>query len=39
MRCGRALMHLAEFATSLRTLGSYQGYQRPRAEGPQGANS
>jgi prephenate dehydratase len=33
LRCGRALMHLAEFATSLRTLGSYRTGSRPRAEG------
>jgi prephenate dehydratase len=39
MRCGRALMHLAEFATSLRTLGSYKACQRPRADVPQGAAS
>jgi prephenate dehydratase len=32
MRCGRALMHLAEFATSLRTLGSYKGFVRPRGD-------
>lgn len=36
LRCGRALMHLAEFATSLRTLGSYKAFQRPRADAPQG---
>lgn len=27
-RCGRALTHLAEFATSLRSLGSYVGFVR-----------
>ena len=36
LRCGRAPMHLAEFATSLRTLGSYKTCQRPRAEAPGG---
>ena len=28
LKCGRALTHLAEFATSLRTLGSYKGVVR-----------
>jgi prephenate dehydratase len=28
MRCTRALMHLAEFATSLRNLGSYRAFER-----------
>lgn len=32
MRCARALMHLAEFAPTLRTLGSYRSFARPRAE-------
>ena len=33
-RCGRALTHLAEFATSLRTLGSYAAFDRtPAAAG------
>jgi prephenate dehydratase len=31
-RCGRALMHLAEFAPYLRTLGSYTGWKDPEAE-------
>jgi prephenate dehydratase len=31
-RCGRALMHLAEFAPYLRTLGSYSGWKDPEAE-------
>lgn len=30
LKCGRALTHLAEFATSLRTLGSYRGVPRGR---------
>jgi prephenate dehydratase len=30
LKCGRALTHLAEFATSLRTLGSYKGVVRGR---------
>jgi arogenate/prephenate dehydratase len=30
-RCGRALTHLAEFATSLRTLGSYASFDRSTA--------
>jgi prephenate dehydratase len=30
LKCGRALTHLAEFATSLRTLGSYRGVTRTR---------
>ena len=30
LKCGRALTHLAEFATSLRTLGSYRGVVRGR---------
>ena len=29
LRCARALMHLAEFAPSLRTLGSYQAWKEP----------
>ena len=29
LRCARALMHLAEFAPSLRTLGSYQAWREP----------
>jgi arogenate/prephenate dehydratase len=34
-RCGRALTHLAEFATQLRTLGSYAAFERePTPPGP-----
>jgi arogenate/prephenate dehydratase len=33
-RCGRALMHLAEFAPSLKTLGSYPKAVSPAALGP-----
>jgi prephenate dehydratase len=39
LRCGRALMHLAEFATSLRTLGSYRSLARPRAANVPGGTS
>jgi prephenate dehydratase len=39
LRCGRALMHLAEFATSLRTLGSYRGCPRARADEAQKATT
>jgi arogenate/prephenate dehydratase len=35
-RCGRALTHLAEFATQMRTLGSYTAFVREPA--PPGAN-
>ena len=31
-RCARALMHLAEFAPSLRTLGSYPAWKDPAAD-------
>ena len=31
LRCARALMHLAEFAPSLRTLGSYPAWKEPDA--------
>ena len=31
LRCGRALMHLAEFARSLRTLGSYRAFAKEKA--------
>ena len=31
LRCARALMHLAEFAPSLRTLGSYRAWREPEA--------
>lgn len=30
LRCARALVHLAEFATSLKTLGSYPKWKEPR---------
>ena len=32
LRCSRALMHLAEFAPSLRTLGSYPAWKDPEQE-------
>jgi prephenate dehydratase len=31
LRCGRALVHLAEFARWVRTLGSYEAWQEPAA--------
>ena len=31
LRCARALMHLAEFAPSLRTLGSYPSWKEPES--------
>ena len=33
-RCARALMHLAEFAPVLRTLGSYPSWKEPETGGP-----
>ena len=33
LRCSRALMHLAEFAPSLRTLGSYPSWKDPEPQG------
>ena len=33
LRCARALMHLAEFAPSLRTLGSYPSWKDPKQQG------
>ena len=39
MRCARALMHLAEFAPSLRTLGSYPSWKEPVARGEEPAAS
>ena len=39
MRCARALMHLAEFAPSLRTLGSYPSWKEPAVSGEEPAAS
>jgi prephenate dehydratase len=42
LQCARALVHLAEFARSMRTLGSYPAWKEPanqnRADGADGAN-
>lgn len=40
-RCARALMHLAEFAPSVRTLGSYPAWRETQESGaqPQGGNT
>jgi prephenate dehydratase len=32
LSCARALTHLAEFAKWMRVLGTYQGWERPRAD-------
>lgn len=34
LRCARALVHLAEFARSLRTLGEYQSWKEPDVPSP-----
>lgn len=39
LRCARALVHLAEFARSLRTLGSYPKWREPESDAEAGDHS